>query len=97
MGTLDGRVAFITGAARGQGRSHALCLAAEGADIVALDICAQLDSVPYDLATKDNLDATIDQVTALGRRAVAVVADVRDYQALENAVSSGPSAPCRSA
>jgi SDR family mycofactocin-dependent oxidoreductase len=92
MGTLDGRVAFITGAARGQGRSHALRLAAEGADIVALDICAQLDSVPYDLATKDDLDATIDQVTTLGRRAVGVVADVRDYRALENAVSSGLSA-----
>jgi SDR family mycofactocin-dependent oxidoreductase len=89
MGMLDGRVALITGGARGQGRSHALRLAAEGADIIALDLCAQLDSVPYDLATKDDLDATVDQVSALGRRAVGIVADVRDYEALEHAVSSG--------
>jgi NAD(P)-dependent dehydrogenase (short-subunit alcohol dehydrogenase family) len=64
-------------------------LATEGADIIALDLCAQLDSVPYDLATKDDLDATVDQVSALGRRAVGVVADVRDYGALDHAISSG--------
>lgn len=92
MGTLDGQVAFITGAARGQGRSHALRLAADGADIVALDICAQIASVPYDLATKDDLYETVKQVNNLDRQAIAVIGDVRDYDGLASAVSQGLSA-----
>jgi SDR family mycofactocin-dependent oxidoreductase len=92
MDTLAGKVAFITGAARGQGRSHAETLAAEGADIVAVDICAQIESIPYDLSTKDDLDETVDRIARLGRRAIGVVADVRDYAGLARAVSSGQSA-----
>ena len=57
MGKLDGKVAFITGAARGQGRSHAIRLAQEGADIIGVDICAQLESVVYPMSTPDDLDA----------------------------------------
>ena len=68
MGKLDGKVAFITGAARGQGRSHAIRLAQEGADIIAVDICAQIDSVPYPMATPDDLAETVKQVEALDRR-----------------------------
>jgi SDR family mycofactocin-dependent oxidoreductase len=89
MGTLDGKVALVTGAARGQGRSHAVRLAGEGADVIAVDICANLDSVPYDLATKADLDATIELIHDLDRRAVGVVADVRDRGAIEQAVSGG--------
>jgi NAD(P)-dependent dehydrogenase (short-subunit alcohol dehydrogenase family) len=59
MGRLDGKVAFITGVARGQGRSHAAAMAAEGADIVGIDICAQLDTVSYPMATSDDLEETI--------------------------------------
>ena len=59
MGKLDGKVAFITGAARGQGRSHAIRLAQEGADIIAVDICAQLESVVYPMSTSDDLDQTV--------------------------------------
>ena len=69
MGTLDGNVAFITGAGRGQGRSHALKLAEEGADIIALDVCANaVGTIGYDLATEADLDETIAGVEALGRR-----------------------------
>ena len=71
MGKLEGKVAFITGAARGQGRSHAIRLAQEGADIIAVDICAQIDSVPYPMATPDDLAETVKQVEALDRRIVA--------------------------
>ncbi|CAO5160547.1 Uncharacterized oxidoreductase Rv2750 [Frankia sp. AiPs1] len=85
-GKLRGKVAFITGAARGQGRSHAVALAREGADIVALDIAAQIDSVPYAMATPDDLDETVAQVKAAGGRCKAVVADVRDIHALDAAV-----------
>ena len=56
MGMLDGKVAFITGAARGQGRSHAVRFAEEGADIVAIDLCGQIDTVPYQLATAEDLE-----------------------------------------
>jgi NAD(P)-dependent dehydrogenase (short-subunit alcohol dehydrogenase family) len=62
MGQLEGKVAFITGAARGQGRSHALTLAREGADIIAVDICAQAPTVPYPMATPDDLADTVKQV-----------------------------------
>lgn len=89
MGKLDGKVAFITGAARGQGRSHAIRLAGEGADIIAVDVCAQIDSVPYPMATPDDLADTVKQVEALGRRIVARAADVRDAEALRNALTAG--------
>lgn len=88
-GRVEGKVAFVTGAARGQGRSHALRLAQEGADIIAVDIAAQIDSVPYDLATPDDLAETVRQVEALDRRIVATQADVRDYDALKKAVDDG--------
>jgi NAD(P)-dependent dehydrogenase (short-subunit alcohol dehydrogenase family) len=68
VGTLDGKVAFVTGAARGQGRSHSVRLAAEGADILAVDICAQLESVPYEMGTEDELHETALAVEKLGRR-----------------------------
>ena len=68
MGVLEGKVAFITGAARGQGRSHAIRLAQEGADIIAVDICAQIDTVPYPMSTPDDLAETVRQVEALDRR-----------------------------
>jgi (+)-trans-carveol dehydrogenase len=83
MGRVEGKVAFITGAARGQGRSHAVRLAQEGADIIAVDVAAQVDSVPYPMATPDDLAQTVKEVEALGRRIIAVQADVRDYAALK--------------
>lgn len=89
MGRLDGQVAFITGAARGQGRSHAVRLAREGADIIAVDTTAEVKSVPYPLATADDLAETVDQVKALDRRIVAAEADVRDSAALTAAVELG--------
>ena len=89
MGKLDGKVAFITGAARGQGRSHAIRLAQEGADIIAVDILGQIDSVPYPLATSDDLAVTVKEVEALGRRIVARQADVRDMAALDAALDEG--------
>lgn len=88
-GSLEGKVAFITGAARGQGRSHAIRLAEEGADIIAVDICAQIDSVRYPLASSEDLAWTVKQVEALGRRIVAREADVRDGEALKAAVAAG--------
>lgn len=89
MGVLEGKVAFITGAARGQGRSHAVRLAQEGADIIAVDIAAQIDSVPYPLATPEELAETVSQVEALDRRIHAVQADVRDRAALKAAFDDG--------
>jgi SDR family mycofactocin-dependent oxidoreductase len=90
-GRMQGKVAFITGAARGQGRAHALRLAEEGADIVAVDICADIDTVTpyYPLATEEELAETVRQVEALDRRIVATRADVRDTAALEAAVDEG--------
>jgi (+)-trans-carveol dehydrogenase len=81
-GRVTGKVAFITGAARGQGRSHAIRLAQEGADIIAVDLCEGVASVGYPLATAQDLDETARQVAALGRQVVAAQADVRDYQGL---------------
>ena len=78
MGQLDGKVAFITGIARGQGRSHALTLAREGADIIGLDICTKPDSTPYPGASPADLDETIRLVEEVGRKIVAEQADVRD-------------------
>jgi len=87
MGRFDGKVAYITGAARGQGRSHAVRLAAEGADIVAVDRCAPIPSVAYPLATEADLAETVRAVEAHGRRIVARRADVRDRAALEAAAA----------
>jgi SDR family mycofactocin-dependent oxidoreductase len=89
MGKLEGKVAFITGAARGQGRSHAIRLAQEGADIIAVDLCAQIDSVPYPLSTPDDLAETVKEVEALDRRIVAREADVRDRDGLQAAFDAG--------
>ena len=89
MGRVEGKVAFITGAARGQGRSHALRLAEEGADIIAVDTTATITSVPYPLATAEDLAETVRQVEALDRRIVAREADVRDSAALAAAVGEG--------
>ncbi|HVX23292.1 MAG TPA: mycofactocin-coupled SDR family oxidoreductase [Acidimicrobiales bacterium] len=88
-GRVDGKVAFITGAARGQGRSHAIRLAEEGADIVAVDICHDYHPVRYDLATPADLGQTVKAVEGLGRRIVAVQADVRDAEALRAAAEAG--------
>jgi (+)-trans-carveol dehydrogenase len=89
MGRVEGKVAFVTGAARGQGRSHALRLAEEGADIVAVDLCSQVSTVPYPMSTPDDLAETVAQVEALDRRIVARQADVRDSAALKAAVDQG--------
>lgn len=86
---LAGKVAFITGAARGQGRAEALRLAADGADIIAIDLCAQIESVPYPLATPDDLAATVKLVEESGARIVAAQADVRDEEALREALRAG--------
>ncbi|HVM65833.1 MAG TPA: mycofactocin-coupled SDR family oxidoreductase [Acidimicrobiales bacterium] len=97
MGKLDGRVAFITGAARGQGRSHAVRLAEEGADIIGVDICAQIASVKYPMATPEDLDETAALVEKQGRRMVARRADVRDLGALRAAFEEGVAelGPCQ--
>ena len=92
MGELTGKVAFITGAARGQGRAHAVKLAAAGADIIALDLCEQIASVPYPLATPEDMDATVKLVEETGARIVACQADVRDRDAVKAAVRSGTEA-----
>ena len=88
-GRVAGKVAFITGAARGQGRAHAVRLAEEGADIIAIDICRDYDTVGYPLATEADLAETVKAVEALDRRIVATVADVRDAGALKAAVDDG--------
>jgi SDR family mycofactocin-dependent oxidoreductase len=89
MGRMDGRVAFITGAARGQGRSHAVRLAEEGADIVGIDICENLDVVPYDLGTEDDLAETRTLVEKTGRRMLTFKCDVRDYDGMKAAFDAG--------
>lgn len=88
-GRMTGKVVIVTGAARGQGRSHALRLAEEGADIIAIDICADIESNRYSLATPDDLAHTAKQVEALGRRVFAQQADVRDRAALQSAIDNG--------
>ena len=87
MGTLDGKVAFITGAARGQGRSHAVTLAESGADVVVVDIDHDIESVFYPLATRHDLDETVLLVEKTGQRALARTVDVRDSTALDAAVA----------
>ncbi|WP_155054427.1 mycofactocin-coupled SDR family oxidoreductase [Streptomyces blattellae] len=89
MGKLDGKTVMITGAARGQGRSHAVTLAEEGANILALDICADIETLSYGLATADDLAETVKLVEATGARAVGLQADVRDADALRQAVDQG--------
>jgi SDR family mycofactocin-dependent oxidoreductase len=89
-GTLQGRVAFITGAARGQGRAHAARLAREGADIIALDICAPVsDSISYPAATQEDLADTVRAVEAEGRKVLARQVDIRDDAAVRQLVSDG--------
>lgn len=92
MAKLEGQVAFITGAARGQGRAHAVRLAEEGADIIAVDICQQMKTVGYKMSTREDLDETVSLVEGLGRKIFAAVADVRDGDALQAAFDEGSSA-----
>ncbi|PXW36234.1 UNVERIFIED_CONTAM: SDR family mycofactocin-dependent oxidoreductase [Williamsia faeni] len=90
---LSGKVAFITGAARGQGRAHAVRMATEGADIIAVDIAAELPRcVPYNSASEADLKETVRLVEATGRRIEASVVDVRDFEGLGKAVENGVAA-----
>jgi SDR family mycofactocin-dependent oxidoreductase len=89
MGKLDGKVAFITGAGRGQGRSHAIRLASEGADIIAVDICEDIRTVSYPMSSAEDLAQTVKEVEALGRGIVAVKADVRIKEQLKAALEEG--------
>ncbi|WP_427870145.1 mycofactocin-coupled SDR family oxidoreductase [Leucobacter luti] len=88
-GRVEGKVAFITGAARGQGRSHAIRLAEEGADIIAIDACERVGNGPVEPATEADLAETVRQVEALDRRIVATKADVRDFAQVKKAVDDG--------
>jgi SDR family mycofactocin-dependent oxidoreductase len=89
MAKLSGKVAFITGAGHGQGRSHAVRLAEDGADIIATDICHDIDGVPYPMATAAELDETVRLVEKAGARAIGLEADVRSSEALDSAVRAG--------
>jgi SDR family mycofactocin-dependent oxidoreductase len=89
MGRMDGKVAFVTGAARGQGRSHAVRLAREGADIIAVDICQGFEASPAPAATPEDLDETAGMVKDAGGRVVTEIVDVRDFEALQRAVDGG--------
>lgn len=91
LGKLDGKVAFITGAARGQGRSHAVRFAEEGADIIGVDISTQVDTVPYPTAAPGDLEETVRLVEATGRRMIASEVDVRDLAGLTKAADDGAS------
>jgi SDR family mycofactocin-dependent oxidoreductase len=89
MGKLDGKVAFITGAARGQGRSHAVRLAEEGADIIAADICAPIASMNYSNSSPEDLEQTVKEVKATGRKIIARKADVRLREQLRDVFEEG--------
>jgi SDR family mycofactocin-dependent oxidoreductase len=89
MGVLEGKVAFVTGAARGQGRSHAIRLAEEGADIITIDLCAQPETVSVPGSTKEDLEETVRQVEALDRRILAEVGDIRDLGRMTEVVEKG--------
>ncbi|MGC4960746.1 mycofactocin-coupled SDR family oxidoreductase [Gordonia sp. DT101] len=88
MDAFAGRIALITGGARGQGRAHALALAEQGADIVVVDRCADSESVPYPLATKAGLEETVHLVEQRGRRCIAVEADAADRRAMDGVVAT---------
>lgn len=88
-GLFDGKVVFITGAARGQGRCHAVRFAEEGADVIALDLCEQIDSVAYPMPTREDLDETVNLVEKTGRRIVAEQCDVRDFDEVKKVVANG--------
>jgi SDR family mycofactocin-dependent oxidoreductase len=92
MGRVEGKVAFITGAARGQGRSHAVRLAEEGADIVAVDICGPIATMRYPLATPEDLEQTVKEVEATGRKIIARKADVRNRDQLQAVIDEAISA-----
>ena len=86
---MTGKVAFITGAARGQGRAHAIKLASEGADIIAIDIDTQVENVPYATANAEDMKETVRLVEALDRRIVAETCDVRDLEKMKSVVAKG--------
>jgi NAD(P)-dependent dehydrogenase (short-subunit alcohol dehydrogenase family) len=88
VGQVNSGVAVVTGAARGQGRSHAEALAGEGYDIIAVDRCASIDSIPYPLATPEDLDDTAELVKSCGRRVVTAVADVRNLADLQACIDA---------
>lgn len=90
MGMVDGKVALVTGAGRGQGRSHALRLASEGADVIAVDIGGgRVETISYELASEADLDCTVEEIEGMGRRAVKAVADVRSLSDLQAAAEAG--------
>src|ERR1700743_3211129 len=89
MGRVPGKVAAVSGAARGQGRSHARMLAAEGADIIAVDLCADIETNEYPLSRPEDLDETARLVEKEGQRAYTEIADVRDRAALSAAIERG--------
>jgi SDR family mycofactocin-dependent oxidoreductase len=89
LGKIDGKVAFISGAARGQGRSHAVRLAREGADVIGIDICADIPANHYPMASREELDETIGLVDQAGGKMVGTVADVRDFHQVKSAMDAG--------
>ncbi|MSZ15259.1 MAG: SDR family NAD(P)-dependent oxidoreductase, partial [Actinobacteria bacterium] len=89
MGAVEGRVALVTGAARGQGRAHAVALATEGADIVVTDLCADIATVPYSLGTAAELAETVALVEATGQRCLSMPADIRDTAGIGLVVEAG--------
>jgi (+)-trans-carveol dehydrogenase len=89
VGRFDGKVVFITGIARGQGRNHALKFAAEGADVIGLDACVPIPAAGYEMPTVEDLDQTIAMVEKLGRRIVARRCDIRDLEGVEATVAAG--------
>ncbi len=89
-GTLEGRVAYVTGAARGQGRAHAARLAAEGADIIAVDVCGPVsDTITYPASTPEDLAETVREVEAAGRKVLAREVDIRDLAAQQQVIADG--------
>jgi SDR family mycofactocin-dependent oxidoreductase len=91
MGRVEGKIALVTGAARGQGRNHAWRFAEQGADVIVLDICSDLPTIPYGLGTQDALDETAAGIRARGQRVVSATVDIRDGERLTDVVSSAVS------